>query len=63
MQRRHKERRQRRFVGGALVLLQPAHLRFAVAHSNRQLALGQARPLPEKAQELAEGSELFGLDG
>jgi len=57
MQRRQEQRLERREIGQALVLFQPANLRFAVANLDGKLQLGEPFAPAQIFQQIAKGGE------
>ena len=57
MQGRNKKRFEGGEIGQALVLFQPADLRFAVANGDGKLQLGEVFAAAEKFEQIAKGME------
>src|SRR5712692_8683815 len=62
-QRRDKASRQRGLIGWALVLLQAADLRLAVAYADGELALGEAGAAAQEFEQFTNSGEMIGRDG
>ena len=59
MEHRDKPGGEGRRIGRAPVLLHAANLRVAVAHCDRELALGEAHPAAQIFEQVAKGGKLL----